>query len=89
MSQVNFETLSNEWKTLSDIISVDADTTYYLQNRGVDTMIALESSSEPAANAQGGVMVLPYKTVQYKKGTQDLYLRAFNKSCSVNISSEA
>lgn len=89
MSQVDFETLTDEWKALSNIISVDADTTYYLQNRGVDTMIALESSSAPAANAQGGVMVLPYKTVQYKKGTQDLYLRAFNKSCAVNISSEA
>lgn len=89
MSQVDFETLTDEWKALSNIISVDADTTYYLQNRGSDTMIALESSTTPAANAQGGVMVLPYKTVQYKKGTQDLYLRAFNKSCAVNISSEA
>lgn len=89
MSQVDFETLSDEWKALSDIISVDADTTYYLQNRGADTMIALESSSEPTANTQGGVVVLPYKTVTYKKGTQDLYLRAFSSSCAVNISSEA
>ena len=88
MAQVDFQQLTNEWTALSDLITVGADTTYYLQNRGPDTLVALESSSEPDADSQEGVMCQPYKVVKYKKGTQDLYLKAFNQSCAVNISSE-
>ena len=88
MAQVDFSNLTYEWTALSDIITVENDVTYYIQNRGADTLVALESSSEPSENAQGGTMILPYKVAEYKKGSQDLYLRALNRSCAVNISSE-
>ena len=88
MAQVEFEALTTEWTALSDIITVSADATYYIQNRGADTLVALESSTEPTADNQEGFMCQPYKVIEYKKGTQDLYLRAFNKSCAINITSE-
>lgn len=87
MAQIKFEQLTNEWTALDDIISVDADTTYYIQNRGADTLVALESSTDPTENNQEGIMCQPYKVLQYKKNEQNLYLRAFNRSCAVNITS--
>lgn len=86
--QVEFETLTNEWTALSDIITVSGSTTYLIQNRGADTLVLLEADSEPQATDSEGVLVLPYQTAQYKKGTQDLYLKAFNRGCSINISAE-
>lgn len=88
MAQVKFEGLTNEWTALSDIITVSTDTTYYIQNRGADTLVALESFTEPAADNREGFMCQPYKVIEYKKGIQDLYLRSFNKSCAINITSE-
>lgn len=88
MSQVEFEPLTNEWTALSDIITVSADAKYYIQNRGADVLVALEADSEPDADSLDGTMILPYKVAEYKKGTQDLYLRAFNRSCAINITSE-
>lgn len=85
MAQEDFTALTNEWTAFSSLVTVDASATYKIQNRGADPLVALESSSIPAANAQGGDIVLPYWTAYYKKGTQDLYLRAFNSGCSINI----
>lgn len=90
MAQIKFEGLTNEWESFSSIIgTVDADTTYYIQNRGCDPLILLESDSEPGDGDFTGNIVLPNKVAVYKKGSQDLYLRAFNRSCSINVTSEA
>lgn len=89
MAQVDFQGLTKEWTSFASIVgTVGATTQYQIQNRGADALVALESSSEPTADTQAGVMVLPNNIVVYKKGTQDLYLRAFNSSCSVNVTSE-
>ena len=90
MAQIDFEQITNEWVSFADIVgTVDADTTYSIQNRGVDTLVLLEAATAPAADEYAGVLVLPNKTAVYKKGTQNLYMRAFNKNCSINITSEA
>lgn len=87
MAQEAFEKgLTTEWTPLSDILTVDADTTYYIQNRGADVLIVCDSSSEPT-DAEG-ILVLPYCTAKYKKASGDLYLRAFATTCSINITSE-
>ena len=89
MAQVNFQGLTKEWTSFATIVgTVDADKTYQIQNRGYDNLVALEAGSAPTASTQAGVLVLPNNTVIYKKGTQDLYLRAFNVSCAINVSSE-
>lgn len=90
MAQVKFKgNLTSDWTSFSTIIgTVDAGTNYSIQNRGADTLVLLESSDTPADGTQAGVMLLPYMTCVYKKGTQNLYLRAFNQNCSVNITSE-
>lgn len=89
MAQEKFEKgLTTEWVSLSDIITVDASTTYYIQNRGANVLIAVEPDSEPSDDDTDGVLVQPYKILKYKKGTNDLYLRAFANMCSINISSE-
>ena len=86
MAQEAFESLTSEWTALSDIITVGADTNYYIQNRGADILLAVESASEPTT--LDGVLVKPYQTLNYKKGTGDLYLRAYSSNCAINVSSE-
>lgn len=90
MAQVKFKgNITKDWTAFSTIVgTVGASTNYQIQNRGADTLVLLESSATPADDTQAGVMLLPYMTCVYKKGTQDLYLRAFNRNCSVNITSE-
>lgn len=90
MAQVKFKgNLTKDWVAFSTIIgTVGANINYQIQNRGADTLVLLESSDTPSDDTQSGVMLLPYATCIYKKGTQDLYLKAFNQNCSVNITSE-
>lgn len=85
--QVSLETLTTTWTAFSDITTVDADTIYYFQNRGPQQLLALESASEPS-DTNEGVLVGPFETLKYKKGADDLYLRALSGTVSVNISSE-
>ena len=35
-----------------------------------------------------GIIIKPFESVIYKKGTQTLYLRAFTSECAVNVSME-
>lgn len=90
MAQIKFEGLTREWTSFATIVgTVDADTTYHIQNRGFDTLVLLEAGSAPTTATQAGVLVLLNATAIYKKGTQDLYCRAFNQSCTINVTSEA
>ena len=84
--QIAFSELTNEWKALSEIITVESDVKYYIQNRGPDKLLALESSSEP--NSLAGNIVLSGDALVYSKGTQDLYLRSFSSTSQINISKE-
>lgn len=86
--QKEFESLTTEWVALSDIITVDADTTYRIQNRGPSKIIALDTDTQPEAGSDAGDLVLPYEVGEYKKGTGDLYLRAFNGVSSINITTK-
>ena len=86
MAQEVFEKgLTTEWVAFDDLITVDADATYYIQNRGSDVLVALESSSAPSSDNEGGDFVLPNVQAEYVKGTQNLYLRACYNNCSINI----
>lgn len=85
MAQIDFLHITNEW---IKITVPDEGETYLLQNRGADVLVALESDTFPEEDNQEGTYILPYIEAEYKKGEQDLYLRAFNKSCSVNICSK-
>ena len=86
MAQIGLQNLTTEWTAFTDITTPDADTNYYIQNRGPDILLAVESSAEPTT--VDGVLVQPYKTLNYKKGTQTLYLRAYASNCAINVSSE-
>lgn len=89
MAQIDFQRLTKTWTSFASVVgTVNTDTIYYIQNRGTDVLVALELASEPTGSTQAGVMVLPNNVVVYKKGTQDLYLRAFNSTCSINVTSE-
>lgn len=82
--QEEFIQLENEWVDIEDIATIQADDMYYIQNRGPDRLIALESETEPT-DEQDGVIILPYVQAVYRKGEQKLYLRAFSNLCSINI----
>ena len=48
MAQIEFTGLTRNWKPFATIVgTVDADTTYHIQNRGFDTLVLLEADSEP------------------------------------------
>lgn len=83
--QIDFNQLTNQWVALKDLITVQAGVTYCIQNRGADPMIAQESATAPASDNMDGTMVYPADIAVYIKGSTDLYLRAFNSSCSINI----
>lgn len=84
MQEVFEKNITNEWIALSELITVDSDATYRIQNRGADTLIALDADSLPN-DTQEGDLILPYIQAIYKKGSQNLYLRALNNICGINI----
>ena len=86
MAQIDFRELKTDWVAFTDITTPDADTTYFIQNRGPDMLLALEASSKP--DSTFGVLVKPMETLVYKKGAQTLYLRAYLSNCFVNVSKE-
>ena len=88
MAQEAFEQLKNEWVALSDKITVDEDANYYIQNRGADILLAQEAGEAPTADNLNGTLIKPYEQAKYKANGGDLYLRAYNSNCSVNITSD-
>lgn len=87
MAQEGFEAnLGTEWVAITDFISVVANKKYYIQNRGPNYLLSLESDSLP--NSLDGTIVLPYKVLEYTQGEGNLYLRAFSNNCSINITSQ-
>ena len=86
MAQVGLNTLTKEWLAFSEITTPDEGTTYYIQNRGSDFLLAAESSSTPSDAF--GILVRPFEVIKYEKGSQNLYLRAYTTNCTVNVTSE-
>lgn len=77
--------ITKEWVALSDIINnVEENVIYRIQNRGPDKLIALEANSLPD-ESQEGDLVVPMKQGIYEKGSQNLYFRAFENMCAINI----
>lgn len=85
MAQIDFVKLTKAWKPFADIVADIGTKEYIIQNRGYDTLVALEADSTPTDNNQAGVLILPNDCAVYVKGEQNLYLRAFNKNCSINV----
>ena len=85
MAQIDFVQLTKAWTPFAEIVGTVGTKEYIIQNRGYDTLVALEADSTPAANNQEGVLILPNDCGVYVKGSQNLYLRAFNQSCSINV----
>ena len=87
MAQVGFEKgLTNEWIRLADDYTFTSGKTYYIQNRGPDFLMTLEPDSEPSATDDAGDIWKPLDRLEYEVGTNDLYVRASNTNCSINIS---
>ena len=86
MAQEGLSEISNEWVVLSDIITVDDDGTYYIQNRGSDMLLACEGGEKPTEST--GVLVKPFEVLKYKKNGGSLYLKAYTKLCTINITSD-
>lgn len=86
MAQEGLSELSGEWVALSDIITVDDDGTYYIQNRGSDMLLACEGGEKPTEST--GVLVKPFEVLKYKKNGGSLYLKAYTKLCTINITSD-
>ena len=84
MAQIELINLDTDWYEFTPT----AGTTYHIQNRGGSIVIAQEADSEPTNTA--GILVQPYKTLVYEKGTASaLWLRAYSGGATVNVSTEA
>lgn len=86
---VEFDELDTDWVDADTTYSLVSDSDYLIQNRGPDFCLAYVSSTAPAEGDVDGVLIPNLMQVHYKKGTGTLYLRAYNKNCSVNISEAA
>jgi len=86
MSQIGFETLTEEWTPITDIETPVQDRTYFIQNRGPGLLLAQEAAAEPTTEA--GIIVEPFKMLKYVAGTDTLYLRALSGKCAVNVTDE-
>lgn len=86
MADIALETLTTTWVDLDTKDSLVADKDYLIQNRGADFCLAYVGSSVPQAGDIDGVIIAPMIQVHYKKGTGTLYVRAYNSSCSINVS---
>lgn len=76
--------ITNHWVALSDIITVEENITYRIQNRGPEILMALEADSLPDDSEEGD-LILPMKQAPYEKGEQNLYLRALKNMCAINV----
>lgn len=83
--QISFLNLTNEWIALEDLVTLDENEMYQIQNRGYDDLLLFESSSIESDSIEG-IIVRPYHKAKYKKGDNKLFMRAYNKTCSINIS---
>ena len=86
MAQIKLEKLTKAWVAFSEIVGTVGNKEYVIQNRGgSDALVALEADSIPAADNQAGVIIQPNDIAVYVKGEQNLYLRAFNSGCTINV----
>lgn len=69
-------TITNKWTKFTDIIKkpIQEDVTYTVVNSSPNRLYAVESTGKPADETVG-VFVEEGRTIIYKKGTQDLYLK--------------
>ena len=85
MTQKALQTLSTTWVAITDIITPEDDKNYFIQNRGPDMVIAVESAATPTTEA--GICIPAYKTLKYVKGANTLYLKSYRTS-EINITDE-
>lgn len=86
MTQENFVQIPKNWILFSDLITnFDNSATYQLYNNGVSTVKCLESDTLPTDNAEGGLPLYQNRIAIYKKGTQNLYIKALSNDTYINI----
>lgn len=83
--QIDFREIGREWVPFTDITTPEENVTYQIYNRGNFAVLAVEADTTPTG--QAGVLVRPFETLVYKKGTQTLYLKALGKT-NINTTSE-
>ena len=87
MAQKDY-TLSDKFESIEDIIGADfsSDVTYYIQNKGPNILVGLESATEPTDYKNHGKFCPVMKELTHKKdGTDVLYIRSLLGTCDINI----
>lgn len=94
MSQLAQVKITEEWESLEELIKealedstfeLDSTKTYLIQAQGNARACLVEPTAEPAAGSNEGVVLDLGCCVEYKKGTNTLYVRSFGNSW-LNIS---
>lgn len=86
MAQIAYDEVGSTWVDASTLGTFTQGDTYFIQNRGLGTLLAVEGASEPTTEA--GVIVDGLKVLKWTVGTDKLWLKSNSKSY-VNITSEA
>jgi hypothetical protein len=90
MSQEGFKKLTKEWVSFPTLIeNFDTSKRYQIQNMGADVLVALEVAEQPTADNEGGNQVQPTDVWTYEpESGKTMFFRAFNRNCSINITSK-
>jgi len=83
--QIDFRKIGTDWVDFENITTPVEDKTYQIYNWGPSTVCVLEADATPSD--KGGVLILPYGKLYYKKGAQKLFLKALDKA-EINITME-
>lgn len=83
MANIAFNEIKNEWTAASDLGTLTTGKTYEIQNRNGDDLLVNISSTKPTD--QSGTLVKSGETYVTLYNSDDIYLRALNTSCFVNI----
>jgi hypothetical protein len=74
--------ITGDWVKLSDLITVENEKTYYVQNLDSPAIFVVESDTEPTEKV--GMRVLKNETIGYEKG-KELWLTCENNARLQNI----
>lgn len=83
MANILFDEIKAEWTAVSGLETLTSGKTYEIQNRNGDDLLVNISSSKPTD--QSGTLVKSGETYVTIYNSDEIYLRALNTSCFVNI----
>ena len=89
MADIYNDEIGVEWVNISNTVTFQDDTDYFIQNQGNSLLQAYTGETTPDVNTKLGVKIPPMMQGHYKVSDGELYLKGVQGPCRVNISEAA